>query len=121
MEHYWFLLIPFGAIIIGVFFNFILDNPKKFIDLIEEELKKNKIELTEIKCPPPFKVGPFKKVEILVGEPKINDGNIRYKKTYYRVAKLKTTNNKIKKVWIKIETNWFKETKIEFKPELSKL
>ena len=65
-----------------------------------------------------FKVGPFKKFEIEIGKPQINNGTVRYERTYYRkVTALKNSKTEVE-IWAKIETGWFKENSVEFNPRL---
>lgn len=79
------------------------------------------MSLVSLKYPGLFKVGPFKKFEISFGKPQINGGAIQYERTYYRIVELKTEKDKTHKIWARIDTNWFKETKVEFIPKLDKL
>ena len=120
MNNYWILLIPI-VIIIGLFIQWISDSAKDFSDIIELELKTKGIKFISSKYPGLFKVGPFKKFEVSIGKPQINDGAIQYENTYYRIVEVKTKNNTTIKIWAKIDTNWFKDTKIEFKPSLSEI
>ena len=120
MSNYWIWTILF-LIPIGIVFQWITDKSKSFSDIIEIELKKHGLEYVNSSYPGLFKVGPFKKFVIKIGSPTINDGAIRYDNTYYRIVELKTKTNQTKQVWAKIETNWFKDTRIEFNPSLSKL
>ncbi len=120
MTTYWiFLIIP--AIAIGLTIKWVTDKSKNFADIIEADLKKYGLKYLSSTYPGLFKVGPFKKFEITLGKPMINNGSVQYERTYYRIVRLKTKNNKTTQVWAKIETNWFKETQIEYKPPLSKL
>ena len=118
MDYYLILLIPFG-ILVGLFFKWISDSSKDFSDLIEIELNKNNRRFLKSTYPGLFKVGPFKKFEISIGKPQINSGTVHYENTYYRIVDFKTKNNKTQCIWAKIETGWFKDTKIEFNPSLS--
>lgn len=120
MNNYWILLIPI-VIIIGLFVKWMSDSAKDFSDIIELELKTKGIKFISSKYPGLFKVGPFKKFEVSIGKPQINDGAIQYENTYYRIVKIKTKNNKTKEIWAKIDTSWFKDTKIEFNPNLSEI
>lgn len=119
MEFYW-IIIPIG-IIISLFIKWLSDSSKDFTDLIKAELETKGMKLISLTYPGLFKVGPFKKFEISFGKPQINDGAVQYEKTYYRVVELETKRNRTKKVWVKIETSWFKETQIEFNPKLSEI
>ena len=114
MEKYWIIIIPIG-IAISLYIAWITDSSKDFKDIVEVELKKKGFKLISLTYPGLFKVGPFKKIEVSFGKPKINDGAIQYEKTYYRIAEVKTLKNKTNKIWVKIETSWFKESKVEFK------
>ncbi len=120
MNNYWIWTILL-AIPIGIAFQWITDKTKKFSDIIEVEVKKQGLNFVNSKYPGLFKVGPFKKFEIKIGRPTINNGAIRYDNTYYRIVHIKTKSNETKFVWAKIETNLFKDTEIEFKPKLSEL
>ncbi|GAB5473778.1 MAG: hypothetical protein Mars2KO_18770 [Maribacter sp.] len=119
MSNYWFLTILL-VIPIGIAFQWISDSSKDFSDIIALELKKHGLKYVGSSYPGLFKVGPFKKFEITIGKPTINEGAIRYDNTYYRIVEFKTKTNRTKQVWAKIDTNWFKDTTIEFKPRLSK-
>ncbi len=109
------------AIPLGLYINQESNKSKDFSDLIEIALKKHGLHFVSSTYPGLFKVGPFKKFEITIGKPVINDGAIQYDHTYYRIVELKTKHQQTKKVWAKIETNWFKDTHIEFKPSLSEI
>tara|TARA_B100000809_G_C14858869_1_gene431108 strand:+ start:114 stop:488 length:375 start_codon:yes stop_codon:yes gene_type:complete len=106
----------------GAFFlvivRYYIGKNKKFDDLIKPMLKKNDLKLIDIKYPGLFKVGPFPRFEISFGKPQINNGAIHYEKSYYRIMSVTTKTKEIVNVWVKIETSWFKKTKIEFKPSL---
>lgn len=97
----------------------ILDSSKDFTSLIDSKLKANNMKLIHLTYSGLFKVGPFRKFEISIGKPQINDGAIQYKKTYYRIVELETRKKTTEKVWVKIKTNWLKETELEFKPSLN--
>jgi hypothetical protein len=119
MDNYlWFLIIPI-FIVLSIYIKWISDSTKDFFELIDSELKQKGMKLISSTYPGLFKVGPFKKFEISFGKPQI-DG-FEYEKTYYRIIEVGMKNNKTKKVWAKITTSWFKETKIEFKPKLSEI
>jgi len=111
----------FLLVILVLFVNWKLDSSKDFSELVQVELRKNNMKLISLKYPGIFKVGPFEKFKISVGKPLINDGAIQYDKSYIRLVKLQTNTNKTHEVWVKIKTHWFKETKVEFRPELSDL
>lgn len=55
----------------------------------------------------------FKKFKIEIGKPQINNGPIQYEKRYYRKITVITSNKKEVKVWVKIDTSWFKEDFVE--------
>ena len=107
--------------ILVLFISWKYDSSKDFSQLIQVELRKNNMKLVNLKYPGIFKVGPFEKIKITVGKPLINDGAIQYEKSYIRLVKLETNNKKVHEVWVKISTHWFKETKVEFRPQLSDL
>ena len=120
MNHYWILWISIG-LVLGLSIKWFTDKSKNFAKIIEVDLKKHGLKYVSSKYPGLFKVGPFKKFEITIGKPMINNGTIQYDHTYYRIVELRTKNNRTERIWAKIETNWFKDTKIEFKPRLSEL
>ena len=120
MTNYWILLI-LPAIAIGLTIKWSTDKSKNFADIIETDLKKYGLKYLSSTYPGLFKVGPFKKFEITIGKPMINSGTVQYEHTYYRIVELRTKNNRTERIWAKIETNWFKDTKIEYKPSLSEL
>ncbi|WP_425235405.1 hypothetical protein [Ulvibacterium sp.] len=68
-----------------------------------------------------FKVGRFKKFEVTIGKPMITNGAVQYEHTYYRIVELETKKKRREMIWVKIETNWFKDTQLEFKPSLSEI
>ncbi len=113
--YFFFILL---AVLI-LFINWKYDSTKDFSELIQVELRKNGMKLVSSKYPGIFKVGPFEKVKISIGKPLINDGAIQYEKSYIRLVKLETKTKKVQEVWVRISTHWFKETKIEFRPQLS--
>lgn len=117
MNSYLLILIISVVIAVSILIKWISDSSKDFFELIETELKSKGMKLISCTYPGIFKVGPFEKFEISIGKPQINGGAIEYEKNYYRIVELKTKSNKTKKVWVKITINWFKETKIEFKPK----
>ena len=104
-----------------LFISWKYDSSKDFSKLIQVELTKKNMKLISSNYPGIFKVGPFEKFKVSVGKPLINDGAIQYEKSYIRLVKLETSTNKEHEVWVKINTHWFKETKIEFRPQLSDL
>ena len=118
MENYWIFIILI-LISLNLINKWVKDSSKDLSGFIEPKLKSRGFKMISCTYPGLFKVGPFKKIEWSIGKPQINNGNIQYEYTYYRIVKFKTNNNVTAKVWAKIETNWFKETKIEFKPKLS--
>lgn len=120
MSSYWLLIIIF-FLLIGLAINWLIDSSKDFTELIDAELKQKGMRLLHLKYPGIFNVGPFKKIEISIGKPQINDGTIQYERTYFRIVALKTKKGIYYKIWAKIHTNWFKETKIEFIPKLDTL
>lgn len=118
MNYYW---IPIGIAIISVGFAIkrVTDKSKDFSKEIEAELKKHGFKFVSSQYPGLFKVGPFKKVEITIGKPQINNGTVQYENRYYRIVEFRTKDNRTERTWAKIDTSWFKETQIEFKPRLS--
>ena len=115
------LLLVLLVIPIGLFTKWTSDKKKVFKDIIEIELKKNGLEYVDSTYPGLFKVGPFKKIEIKFGKPLINAGAVQYENTYYRIVDLETKRKRKERIWAKIETSWFKDTRIEFKPKLSEI
>lgn len=113
---FFLLIIP-----IGLFIKWISDTSKDFANEIEMDCNKYGLKYVSSKYPGLFKVGPFKKFEITIGKPTINNGAIQYDHTYYRLVEVKTKNNRIEQIWAKIETSWFKDTQITYKPHLTKL
>ena len=120
MSNYWILII-LAAISLGLSIKWFTDKSKDFGDIIQTELEKHGLKYVKSRYPGLFKVGPFKKFEITVGKPLINNGAIQYDHTYYRIVELKTKTNRTELIWAKIDTNWFKETNIDFRPRLSEL
>lgn len=120
MSSYWIFIVIF-FLLIGLVINWLIDSSKDFTELIDAELKQKGMRLLHLKYPGIFNVGPFKKIEISIGKPQINDGTIQYESTYFRIVALKTKKGISYKIWAKIQTNWFKETKIEFIPKLDTL
>ena len=107
MSNYWFFIIPI-VIAIYLYVKWFSDSSKDFSELIESKLKTKGIKFVSSTYPGLFKVGPFKKFEISIGKPQINDGTIQYENTYYRMIELKTKNDTTKIIWAKIDTSWFK-------------
>jgi hypothetical protein len=70
------------AIPLGLYINQESNKSKDFSDLIEIALKKHGLHFVSSTYPGLFKVGPFKKFEITIGKPVINDGAIQYDHTY---------------------------------------
>jgi len=117
MEYFLILFI----LCVTVFFGWLqwnIDKKKDFRHLIEPQLEQFGMEYIKSEYPGIFKVGPFKKFEIEIGKPQINDGTIRYEKTYYRKVSALVNNNSEIEIWAKIETGWFKEDSVEFNPKL---
>jgi len=119
MSAHWVIFLI--AIPIGIFIKWLIDKSADFSGLIAKELKKEGLELLNSSYPGLFKVGPFKKVEIKIGKPLIYVGAVKHERTFYRIVEVKTKNNRKEQVWAKIDTNWFKGTKIVFKPRLSEI
>jgi hypothetical protein len=117
MEYFFIFL----TICIITFFGWLdwqSNKSKNFRNLIEPQLEKVGMKYIKSEYPGLFKVGPFKKFEIEIGKPQINNGTVRYEKTYYRkVTALKNNKTEVE-IWAKIETGWFKENSIEFNPRL---
>lgn len=113
--------LPLFFVLIAIFYgwlNWEIDKNKDFKHLIEPQLEKFGIKYIKSEYPGIFKVGSFKKFEIEIGKPQINNGTIRYEKTYYRKITAITQNNAEIEIWAKIETSWLKEDTIEFSPNL---
>ncbi len=120
MNYYWILFILL-VIPIGLFIKWTSDRSKNFESIIQTELKKYGLKYVKSTYPGLFKVGPFKKIEITIGKPMINDGAVQYEHTYYRIVELETKKKRKERIWAKIETSWLKDTRIEFKPKLSEI
>ena len=120
MQYFLILLFVCLVIIIG-WLNWQLDKKKDFRSLIEPKLERFGMKYIKSEYPGIFKVGPFKKFEIEIGKPQINNGTIRYEKTYYRKITVLTKTKKQVEVWGKIETSWFKESAIKFNPKLKNI
>lgn len=120
MQYFLILLIVCVSIIFG-WLNWQINKKKDFRSLIEPELERFGIKYIKSEYPGIFKVGPFKKFEIEIGKPQINGGTIQYEKTYYRKITVLTKAKKEVEVWSKIETSWFKESAVEFKPKLKNI
>lgn len=118
---YFAIVLIFLAIGFGLLIKTSSDKAKNFDDVISSELKKHKLHLVRSTYPGLFKVGPFKKFEISIGKPQINNGTVQYEHTYYRIIELENKRKMKKTVWAKIETSWFKNTKIQFNPPLTEV
>lgn len=94
---------------------------KDFRKLIEPKLEQYGLKYIKEEYPGIFKVGPFKKFEIEIGKPQINDGTIQYEKSYYRKITVLANNKKEVEVWAKIDTSWFKDDTVEFSPKLKNI
>jgi len=117
MEYFFIFLV----ICIITFFGWLdwqFNKSKNFRNLIEPQLEKAGMKYIKSEYPGLFKVGPFKKFEIEIGKPQINNGTVRYERTYFRkVTALKNNKTEVE-IWAKIETGWFKENSVEFNPRL---
>lgn len=120
MEYFLILLIVCILIFLG-WLNWQHDKKKDFRKLIEPNLEQYGMKYIKAEYPGLFKVGPFKKLEIEIGKPQINDGTIRYEKRYYRKITAIANNQKVIEVWAKINTSWFKEDSVEFNPKLENI
>ena len=118
---YFLILLFIGLSIILGWLNWQLNKKKDFKSLIEPELEKFGLKYIKSEYPGIFKVGPFKKFEIEIGKPQINNGAIQYEKTYYRKITALTKTKREVEVWSKIETSWFKESVVEFNPKLKNI
>ena len=100
---------------------FILYKNKDFSHEISTQLRKHKFKYSKSYYPGLFKIGPYKTdpIEFEIGTVQIQGAN--HKSSYYRIVELQTDTNQNKQTWAKITTNWFKPTKIEFRPSLSSL
>jgi len=103
------------------YLNWQSEKSKDFRELIEPQLEKYGMKYIKAEYPGIFKVGPFKKFEIEIGKPQINNGAVRYEKRYYRKITVLANNKKEIEIWAKIDTGWFKEDSVEFNPELKKI
>ena len=112
--------ILFLSIIIGLL-RWSLNKRKDFKDIIEPKLKLHRLKFVSSVYPGLFNVGPFKKIEFEFGKPQLNNGTIQYEHTYYRKITIMTTENVHKEIWAKIETSWFKDTTVEYNPELNEI
>lgn len=120
MEYFLIFLI----VCITIFFGWLdwnLNKRKNFKNLIEPQLEKFGMKYIKSEYPGIFKVGPFKKFEIEIGKPQINNGTIRYETTYYRKVTALENNKSEIEIWAKIQTGWFKEDSVEFNPKLKNL
>jgi hypothetical protein len=118
----YFLMLLFVCIGVTLgWLNWQIEKRKDFRKLIEPELEKYGMKYIKEEYPGIFKVGPFKKFEIEIGKPQINDGAIRYEKRYYRKITAIANNKKVVEVWAKIDTSWFKEDSVEFNPKLKNI
>jgi|TARA_B100000767_G_scaffold145836_1_gene137504 hypothetical protein len=108
---------------IGSIISYQIKKRKTFNDLITKKLRKHNLILVQNKFPGIFKVGPFKsdQIKVEIGKPLINNGTIKYNRTYFRQLELKNQNGKTFECWAKIDTHWFKDTQIQFRPMLSKI
>ena len=81
MEYFFIFLV----ICIITFFGWLdwqFNKSKNFRNLIEPQLEKAGMKYIKSEYPGLFKVGPFKKFEIEIGKPQINNGTVRYERTY---------------------------------------
>ena len=120
MEYFLILLIVCISLVLG-WLNWQRDKRKDFRKLIEPQLERYGMKYVKAEYPGIFKVGPFKKFEIEIGKPQINDGTIQYEKRYYRKITAIAKNKKVVEVWAKIDTGWFKEDSVEFNPRLNNI
>ena len=115
---YFFIFLVICIITFFGWLNWQFNKSKNFRNLIEPKLEKVGMKYLKSEYPGLFKVGPFKKFEIEIGKPQINNGTVRYERTYYRkVTALKNNKTEVE-IWAKIETGWFKENSVEFNPKL---
>lgn len=94
---------------------------KNFDHLIDKKLYRHGLKLLKSEYPGIFNVGPFPKFKIEPGKPQINNGAIQYERTYFRKLQVLKSNKEKIEVWAKIETSWFKDTTVEFKPNLNEI
>ena len=96
---------------------------RSFDELIKTKLKRHNLKLVKNEFPGYFKIGPYKKdpIEFEIGRPQINNGTTQYKKTYYRKLEIKNSKEINAECWTKINTHWFKDSKIEFRPTLNEI
>lgn len=120
MEYFLILLIVCVISFFG-WLDWQFNKKKDFRNLIEPQLEKFGMKYIKSEYPGIFKVGPFKKFEIEIGKPQINNGTVQYEKTYYRKVTTLVNNKSEVEIWAKIETGWFKEDSIEFIPKLKNL
>ncbi len=120
MEYFLILFIVCISAILG-WLNWHLDKRKDFRELIEPQLERFGMKYIKSEYPGIFKVGPFKKFEIKIGKPQINNGTIIYEKTYYRKITALANYNSEVEIWAKIETGWFKNKSVEFNPKLKNI
>ena|SRR5690606_16005986 len=104
-----------------VYLRWRIGSNRNFDSLFNTKLTRHELQLIKSEYPGIFKVGPFKKFEINIGKPQINNGAIQYERTYYRKLQVVTKDNKQVEIWAKIETGWFKDTTVDFKPKLNEI
>lgn len=114
-----FLIILIPTVVLSFFFR----KMRSFDELLKTKLKSQNITIVKNEFPGLFKIGPYKKdpIKIEIGKPIINNGASNYKKTYFRKLELKNKNNKKIECWAKIETHWFKDSKVEFRPTIQQI
>ncbi|WP_432670639.1 hypothetical protein [Flavobacterium sp. SM2513] len=120
MEYFVLLLIVCILAFLG-WINWQHEKSKDFRKLLEPQLERYGMEYVKAEYPGIFKVGPFKKFEIEIGTPQINNGTIQYEKRYYRKITAITKKKKVVQVWAKIDTSWFKDDSVEFNPRLNSI
>lgn len=103
MEYFFIILIVSLGSFAG-WLNWQYNKKKDFRSIIEPELEKFALKYVKSEYPGVFKVGPFKKFEIEIGKPQINDGTVRYEKRFYRKVTALTNNNSEVEIWAKIDT-----------------
>ena len=94
---------------------------RNFDHLFGKKLTRYGLKLMKSEYPGIFKVGPFPKFEVEIGKPQINGGAIQYERTFIRKLQVLTKNNEQREIWARIETGWFKETTVQFKPNLKEI
>lgn len=101
-----------------IFISLYVRRRKTFSDEINNELQKINFQFKQSLTPKLLEKTPFKS-KLIIGKVQINDGAVRYDRTYFRKVFFKNEIGNEFMTWAKICTHWFKETQVSFDPELS--